>query len=735
MITEARQLIAEGFGALPLKANKAPLLPEGHQYLYELIPEDQIDSLFMKAAKIGIACGQASDGFYCIDFDAHKGENIASIFNQYWQNEAARLIIETNKLPVFKTPSGGFHIYFRCEVKNQPGRHLSKWETGEVMIETRGHGQYVACFPSSGYKKLAGTDIIEVSRITTDERDTLFDIATGFNQFIKTDEPTAKGSGKWPEQWDTSKPIGRYNETEAEHAKEILTSIGWQLLKTRRDGVELWLRPGKAIEHNVTHSATFGSKHNMFYCFTSADSIFKEWTAYSPFDILMHGGHGGDFKKAVEFLENRYRSNVRIEPPQVEEEEIKPTELPHFPIEVFPKDVAQFITSLHDTLNYNIDFLSLAAMFTISVCNGNRHKLQVKNGWIAPTIFWFSIVGEPGTMKSHPVGLMINPLRDLDKDSKRLYDVDMEEWNRIDKERKPRKPRFKQILISDYTLEALHDIHDFNKRGIGLYKDELVGFLNDMNKYRKGSDEQFWLESFNNKSYVVNRVTKEPIFIEDININILGTIQPKVLNTIVREFQGNGLVDRFLYSRSESEIYPLPRLDIDPAWIKWWGDAIKNISNSYTYEGPDSTAIIHMTTEAMEFFYDCDLELIEMQRSENITANMKGYLNKIKTYLPRFALLMYIFDRSFGDLTSQVNHSHMERAWQICQYFIKSAMNLFNEVETTMEINEVAQALNGKTKKEKIAHLHAKGFKNNQISKVLTTSPVFVSRILKELNK
>ncbi len=88
-----------------------------------------------------------------------------------------------------------------------------------------------------------------------------------------------------------------------------------------------------------------------------------------------------------------------------------------------------------------------------------------------------------------------------------------------------------------------------------------------MNRYRKGSDEQFWLESFNNGSYIVNRVTKEPLLIEDTHINIIGTIQPDILNGIISQHGANGLTDRFLYTSNETNIYPISLEDINPMWL------------------------------------------------------------------------------------------------------------------------------------------------------------------------
>ena len=42
---------AEGFGVLPLKGNKAPALPTGHNYLYEIMTDEDINRLFANAKK------------------------------------------------------------------------------------------------------------------------------------------------------------------------------------------------------------------------------------------------------------------------------------------------------------------------------------------------------------------------------------------------------------------------------------------------------------------------------------------------------------------------------------------------------------------------------------------------------------------------------------------------------------------------------------------------------------
>ena len=405
-----------------------------------------------------------------------------------------------------------------------------------------------------------------------------------------------------------------------------------------------------------------------------------------------------------------------------------------FPIDVFPGAIPSFIRSLNQSLNYSQDFLSISIMFALATLNGNKVKLRVKQEWNAPTIFWFAAVGEPGTMKSHPIRSILEPIKQIDRDSKKLYD---EEYDRYEDELAQsknkstvRRPVYRQILINDITLESLHEVHSYNRRGLGLYRDELIGFLFDMNRYHKGSDEQFWLESFNNGSYTVNRVSKRPCLIEDTNINIIGTIQPSVFSKVSRDYSGNGLVDRFLYTSAEREVYPMNLNDLDPRWMKWWTDSIFNIHKTFDYIDKDDTVLLDMTSAASAKLIDVDVQVCAMQKSDDLSDAMKNYLNKYKTYMPRFTLLMALMDHGFADSPLEVNESHVTRANQIMQYFFQSARTIFSEAEKTSEINDVIGARKGMTKSEQILHLHSKGFKNSDIARMMKVSRAYITKII-----
>lgn len=414
---------------------------------------------------------------------------------------------------------------------------------------------------------------------------------------------------------------------------------------------------------------------------------------------------------------------------------LKPIEtekINHFPISVFPENVQNYINQMNNTLNYSKDFMSCSLIFAISAINGNKYKLKVKNGWIAPSIFWFAIVGEPGTMKSHPVHEFIKPLHDIDKISKGYFDSDVGRWE--SEGSKGRKPQFKQIIVNDYTLEALHEIHSFNKRGIGLYKDELVGFLNDMNKYRKGSDEQFWLESFNNKSYIINRVTKDPKLIDNININLIGTIQPSVLAKVAKQYDGNGLIDRFLYTSAEKEIYPINNKDVDLDLLEWYNKKLNKFEDENIYIDIEDTVILRFTEEAFNRYIEIDEEIVNIQRSESESKSICNYLSKMKSYMPRFCLILSLIDKVFDGKEFEITEKYVDDSWLICKYFVNSAKEIFTDAELSEEMSNILSCKKGLTKKEQVLELSKKGYNNTNIAKIMNCSAQYVGKLIKKVN-
>jgi len=271
--------------------------PVGYKW-QELVPdEEQIRSWYYDA-KIG-AIGIRD--IEVLDFDNHGTPSADDLLDR-WEaivralapNLLARLVYET-------TPSGGWHIGWKCHIiagnQRLATRPTLDEEVGAnwtrqslTLIETRGRGGQVQVCPSPGYKLVRG-DWAELPEINANERQILIDAARALSQ----------GDRKLSASF--SEPQGRpgdvYNRDNGHKAWELLQELGWSLVY-QRDEVMYLRRPGKAIGV----SATLGHvAPNVLYVFSTNAPPFQGGRAYTPFAIYAEIYHKGNYSAAAASLE------------------------------------------------------------------------------------------------------------------------------------------------------------------------------------------------------------------------------------------------------------------------------------------------------------------------------------------------------------------------------------------------------------------------------------------------
>jgi len=104
----------------------------------------------------------------------------------------------------------------------------------------------------------------------------------------------------------------------------------------------------------------------------------------------------------------------------------------------------------------------------------------------------------------------------------------------------------------------------------------------------------------------------------------------------------------------------------------------------------------------------------------------------MKTYIPRFALLLAIFDTLYSGEVPKVGKRQMEGAKRIADYFVKTASFVFASSNISNDIKQVESNMRGKTKNEKIVLLSNSGFKQSEIAKYFGLSRQMVSKVLKK---
>lgn len=362
-----------------------------------------------------------------------------------------------------------------------------------------------------------------------------------------------------------------------------------------------------------------------------------------------------------------------------------------FPVEVFPLPVQQVITATNENLNFPIDFIGASLLYAVSVAVGNTHSVEVKKGFQQSAVLYLAIVARAGTTKSHPLSFALHPIVEQDKRTYRQYEQQRQEYEQAvslsKKEREqqaidePIKPVWQKFLLSDFTPEALAEVHKFNKRGIGVYVDELAGWFKNFNRYNKGSEMEFWLSQWSGKPINIDRKTGEPVFIPLPFISVAGTIQKGILNELAKDSRTqNGFIDRILFvipDNIQKEYWS--ETDLPPVVSENWERIISNLLNLSVSN--DDT--LNPSPEVLRFTPDAKKVLFEWQKANTDQCNeaeneaLSGIFSKMDMYVLRLALILEMLRYACNESDKQaVSIEAVQGAVKLVEYFKNSAVKV-----------------------------------------------------------
>jgi hypothetical protein len=369
-----------------------------------------------------------------------------------------------------------------------------------------------------------------------------------------------------------------------------------------------------------------------------------------------------------------------------------------FPVEVFPDEIQHIIKETNEHLNYPIDFIGSSLLYAASVAIGNTHVVELKKGFIQNAVIYLAIVGRPGTNKSHPLTFALQPIVERDKESYAKFKTEMKEYKateKIDKEGVSKaKPHWLKHLVSDYTPEALVSVHEINRRGIGIYVDELAGWFKNFNRYNKGSEQEFWLSAWSGKAITIDRKSSDPILISDPFISVAGTIQNGMLKELAGKNRSeNGFIDRMLFAFPEKlkKNYWSDK-EVTLTSFDSWNEILSIILDielifEETIFKPE---ILKFSEEALEI-------LLSWQKSNTDKSNeveseeIAGIYSKLEIYVLRFSLILELlqFACKEGD-KSTISKESVLGAIKLAEYFENTAISVKSHVLAITPVDKLS---------------------------------------------
>jgi len=360
-----------------------------------------------------------------------------------------------------------------------------------------------------------------------------------------------------------------------------------------------------------------------------------------------------------------------------------------FPYEVFPTEIMILLEKAEENLNFPIEYLGSSIISACSVAIGNTFQLKLKEGFVSKVNLYMALVGNAGDVKSHPLSFSYAPIEKREKESYDNYKTAIDEYKKLNDDEKKgiQKPTYKKQILKDFTPESLLKIHSNNSRGVAILSDELFGWIKNFGRYSSSGEQEAYLSFWNGASVSVDRKSDDPIRLDETYVNIIGTIQTKILSELSKENRGNnGFIERMLFALNEN---PQPIL-----WNK--NEFDKNLI--YLYEKLIhrlySLELDNLQPNIIEFNTDALNSLIEWQNKKR-----KQYLNdeistsiqaKYEVYTIRFSLIIQLIHWALNNKTNkEVELFAVENAIKLSEYYFKNAIKVHHKINNTSPLNKL----------------------------------------------
>ena len=193
---------------------------------------------------------------------------------------------------------------------------------------------------------------------------------------------------------------------------------------------------------------------------------------------------------------------------------------PPVPIEAFPPLLQDIRYEAAQAFVVPLEVPVCAVLALASACIGRVRGIIIKEGWAPHANLYLALVGESGTGKSPCANAILKSVFRVDHEMHQEwrkacddYQLEQERYREALKQYRkgevddpgpaPEKPKRRQVLADDATVESLTDALADNPRGILWLRDELAGLLLDLDKYsgEKGSTKTRLMSAYDSNPW------------------------------------------------------------------------------------------------------------------------------------------------------------------------------------------------------------------------------------------
>ena len=180
--------------------------------------------------------------------------------------------------------------------------------------------------------------------------------------------------------------------------------------------------------------------------------------------------------------------------------------------------------------------------------------MRACRSWSEPLTMWMAVVGFSGTGKTPGLDVTRRVLSVIERARKqKIAEMQREHESRAQKAKAEKKKWEKavaeaveanlpappkpgsatetgpfvapRLCLSDSTIERLAVLLEARPQGLAFVADELAWLFLNMRRYSNGQDNEFWLEAWNGKHFVVERQNRPPVLVDYLLVGVIGGFQ------------------------------------------------------------------------------------------------------------------------------------------------------------------------------------------------------------------
>ena len=388
-----------------------------------------------------------------------------------------------------------------------------------------------------------------------------------------------------------------------------------------------------------------------------------------------------------------------------------------FAADLLPSALRGWVMDISHRMQCPPDFLAVAAIVALSSLIGARAVIQPKekDDWQVVPNLWGVVVGRPGVKKSPALNEVLKPLRHLEAEALKRWELDHHEWaldckvaefqseakvigekkskgaaNKTAEEVRalfitsaaPEEPAARRFIVNDATVEKLGELLRENEWGTLAYRDELYGLLTSLDRPGQEGSRSFYLTSYDgNQGYTFDRVIRGTVHVHRLCLAMIGGIQPGRIQEYVRGAVNGGSADDGLLQRFSMAVWPdvtgdylhvdqSPDLaERDKAW------AIYSRLAQLQTDNVDSPVVWRFSSSAQQLFVDWLVQFEQEIRGDTFHPAIVSHLSKYRKLIPALALICAMCDAPDG--SNLVNEEDVSRAVAWSRYLRTHANRLY----------------------------------------------------------